>query len=143
MISVRNYIEFGTVVQEEISIFSFAGHFVQSRGKVCEILKISLSLPVLFLMTFPRWNFIFVFALTYCRACGHLMGNGGSLGSPMCDVFLSFITFPFSVLGQVWYLIVLIPDFCLLPNFGRGHYWEHFCVIFFQFHWNYFELSYF
>ena len=39
-----NSIEFGTVVQEEISILSFAGHFVQSRGKVCEILKLFLSL---------------------------------------------------------------------------------------------------
>ena len=43
----------------------------------------------------------------------------------MCDVFLSFITFSLDVLGQVWYLIVLIPDLCLLPYFGRGHYKEH------------------
>ena len=28
-----------------------------------------------------------------------------------------FVTFPYSVLGQVWYLIVLIPDLCLLPYF--------------------------
>ena len=28
-----------------------------------------------------------------------------------------FITSPYGVLGQVWYLIVLIPDLCLLPNF--------------------------
>ena len=25
-----------------------------------------------------------------------------------------FVTFPFGVLGQVWYLTVLIPDICLL-----------------------------
>ena len=30
-----------------------------------------------------------------------------------CD----FVTFPFDVLGQVWYLIVSIPDLCLLHNF--------------------------
>ena len=47
----------------------------------------------------------------------------------MCDVFLSFITFSLGVLGQVWYLIVSIPDLCLLPYFGRGHNKEHFCVI--------------
>ena len=28
------------VVKEEISIFSFAGHFVQLRRNVCEILKL-------------------------------------------------------------------------------------------------------
>ena len=26
-----------------------------------------------------------------------------------------FVTFPYGVLGQVWYLIVSIPDFLLLP----------------------------
>ena len=28
-----------------------------------------------------------------------------------------FVTFPCGVLGQVWSLIVLIPDLCLLPYF--------------------------
>ena len=28
-----------------------------------------------------------------------------------------FVTFPCGVLGQVWYLIVLIPDLCLLTYF--------------------------
>ena len=28
-----------------------------------------------------------------------------------------FVTFPCGVLGQVWYLIVSIPNICLLPNF--------------------------
>ena len=28
-----------------------------------------------------------------------------------------FVTFPCGVLGQVWYLIVSIPDRCLLPYF--------------------------
>ena len=30
-----------------------------------------------------------------------------------CD----FVTFPCGILGQVWYLIVLIPDLCCLSNF--------------------------
>ena len=30
-----------------------------------------------------------------------------------CD----FITFPYGVLGQVWYLIVSIPDRCILSSF--------------------------
>ena len=28
-----------------------------------------------------------------------------------------FVTFQYGVLGQVWYLIILIPDLCLLPLF--------------------------
>ena len=72
---------------------------------------------------------ILCLSLTYCRACDLLMGKGWSLTSPMCDVFLSFITFQFDVLDQVWYLIVSTPDLCLPPNFDRAHYKEHFCVI--------------
>ena len=30
-----------------------------------------------------------------------------------------FITFPYGILGQVWYLNVSIPDICLLPYFNR------------------------
>ena len=33
----------------------------------------------------------------------------------VCDVYGGFVTFPCGILGQVWYLIVLIPDFCRLP----------------------------
>ena len=35
----------------------------------------------------------------------------------MCDVFLCFVTFRYGVLGQVWYLIVSIPDIWHLPYF--------------------------
>ena len=38
-------------------------------------------------------------------------------GSLVCDDFLCFVTFPLCVLGQVWYLIVSIPDLCLLTYF--------------------------
>ena len=48
---------------------------------------------------------------------GHLLGNGWPLGSLVCDVFLCFGTFLCEVLGQVWYLIVSIPDLCLLTYF--------------------------
>ena len=33
--------------------------------------------------------------------------------------FMCFVTFPFGVLGQAWYLIVSIPDVCLLPYFAE------------------------
>ena len=32
----------------------------------------------------------------------------------VCDVYLCFVTFPCSILGQVLYLIVSIPDLCHL-----------------------------
>ena len=31
---------------------------------------------------------------------------------------LNFVTFPCGILGQVWYLIVLIPDLCRLTYFS-------------------------
>ena len=31
--------------------------------------------------------------------------------------FLCFVTFPYGALDQVWYVIVLNPDLCLLPYF--------------------------
>ena len=30
-----------------------------------------------------------------------------------------FVTSPCGVLGQVWFVVVLIPDFCLLSLYGR------------------------
>ena len=48
------------------------------------------------------------------QPCCHLLGKGRPLGSLVCDVFLCYVTFPFGVLGQVWFLIVSIPDLCLL-----------------------------
>ena len=32
-------------------------------------------------------------------------------------VYCSFVTFPCSILGQVWYLIVSFPDLCRLSYF--------------------------
>ena len=33
------------------------------------------------------------------------------------DVYCIFVTFPSGILGQVWYLIVSIPDLCLISCF--------------------------
>ena len=35
----------------------------------------------------------------------------------VCDVNCVFVTFPCGILGQVWYLIVSIPDLCRLSYF--------------------------
>ena len=56
--------------------------------------------------------FLFVFANTRClQPCGHMLGKSRPLGF----IVLCFVFFLFSVLGQVWYLIVSIPDLYLLP----------------------------
>ena len=46
-------------------------------------------------------------------------GGGGGLTSWLLLVMsnCNFITFPCSILGQVWYMIVLIPDLCRLSYF--------------------------
>ena len=46
----------------------------------------------------------------YLQPCGH----GKGLTS---DIFCVFVTFPYSVLGQGWYLIIPISDLLLLPYF--------------------------
>ena len=60
--------------------------------------------------------------------CGHLLRKVWPLGSLVCDVFATFSNntpdpghnvekCPYGVLGQVRYLIVWIPDLCLLRYF--------------------------
>ena len=50
--------------------------------------------------------------------CGHLLGTIRADLALLCVMFTSvFVTFPYGVLGQVWYLIIWIPDCCLLPYF--------------------------
>ena len=45
--------------------------------------------------------------------CGHLLGKGWPLGSRLwCLLWVCH--FPIGILGQVWYLIVSIPDLCTL-----------------------------
>ena len=36
------------------------------------------------------------------------------------DNYCIFVTFPFGILGQVWYLIVLLPDLCRLSYLING-----------------------
>ena len=48
--------------------------------------------------------------------CGHLLGKDWPLGSRLwCLLWVCH--FPIGILGQVWYLIVSIPDLCTLTYF--------------------------
>ena len=61
--------------------------------------------------------------LCFVRVClyvlrGHLLGKGWPLGSRLwCLLWVCH--FPIGILGQVWYLIVSIPDLCNLTYFGN------------------------
>ena len=46
-----------------------------------------------------------------------LAGKGLTFLALVCDVYCGCVTFPFGILGKVWYLIVSIPDPCCLSNF--------------------------
>ena len=58
--------------------------------------------------------------------CGHLLGKGWSLGSRLLCLTVSLSRhFPIGTLGQVWYLIVSIPDLCTLTmaRESNNHKW--------------------
>ena len=55
-----------------------------------------------------------------CVLCGRLLGKGCSLGSRLwCLMWVCH--FPIGIQGQVWYLIVSIPDLCTLTYFGNDY----------------------
>ena len=43
----------------------------------------------------------------------------------VCSVKLFFVTFQFGILGQVWYLIVSIPDLCRI-SYLKKQFWTSF-----------------
>ena len=52
----------------------------------------------------------------------HLLGKGWPLGSRLwCLLWVCH--FPIGILGQVWYLIVSIPDLCNLTYFNQDKQW--------------------
>ena len=66
--------------------------------------------------------------MLYLSCVSHVFASHAALWSPagkgltssLSFVMLNcvFVTFPCGILGQVWYLIVLIPDLCSLSYFG-------------------------
>ena len=89
----------------------------------------SLSPPVIFLLTIPRWYFFYGSFLFCVCLCYTVLSVSFSLVVTCCEnadflaliylIFFIFITFPYGILGQVWYLIVSIPDFCHLSYFAN------------------------
>ena len=57
--------------------------------------------------------------------CGHLLGKCWPLGSRLwCLMWVCH--FPIGILGQVWYLIVSIPDLCTITYFWIEQNWRYF-----------------
>ena len=63
--------------------------------------------------------------------CGHLLGKGWPLGSRLwCLLWVCH--FPIGILGQVWYLIVSIPDLCNLITLLVWYSLQSHCVMTFS-----------
>ena len=88
----------------------------------------SLSPLVIFLLTVRKVVFLLWIFFSYVCLCHIVLSVSCSLLVTCWEradllallyVMFScvFVTLPFNVLGQVWYLIVLIPVLCLLPYF--------------------------
>ena len=61
-------------------------------------------------------GFIFVFVMLSCPFLAALLSS--DLVVLLCVMFSSvFVTFPYCVPGEVWYLIVSIPDIYILLHF--------------------------
>ena len=56
----------------------------------------------------------------YCSLVVTCWERADSFAILCVTFFLCFVTFQYGVLGQVWYLIVSIPDLCFLSYFHRN-----------------------
>ena len=79
----------------------------------------------IFYWPFQGGSFMFLFCLVFAMSvrvclyvlCGHLLGKGWPLSSRLwCLLWVCH--FPIGILGQVWYLILSIPDLCTFTYFA-------------------------
>ena len=74
--------------------------------------KAVLLLWIFYVFVLSCVCYVFVRVCLYVLCC-HLLGKGWPLGSRLwCLLWVCH--FPIGILGQVWYLIVSIPDLCTL-----------------------------
>ena len=93
-----------------------SSNFLTDRSKAMLLLSIFFVIYV----------FMFAFAILSClflAASWSPAGKGLTSWLSCMRCFLVFLSlFPYYVLSQVWYLIVLIPDVCLLSNFAPVYF---------------------
>ena len=121
------------------TIYGHGGHL----GHVTKIFCINFGLLIIRRYFFCG-SFMFLFWLVFAMSvrvclyvlCGHLLGKGWPLGSRLWCL-LWVCNFPIGILGQVWYLIVSIPDLCTFTyfhmkfefNWANG-LWENYVLIY-------------
>ena len=91
-----------------------------------KITRNNLVQDVFFLMTVPRLYFCFwifficvclcnIVVSLHCLCLAALRSPADLLALLVVMFYCVLSTFPYGVLVQVWYLIVSVPDLCLLP----------------------------
>ena len=68
-------------------------------------------------MLFLSWFCYAFVSVCLSMSCGHLLGKDWPLGSRLCCL-IAKLSFPIGILGQVWCLLVSIPDLCPLSYLG-------------------------
>ena len=100
--------------------------------------KVQLASPTRFMSCVCHFLCLSCFRICSLLHCGHQLGKVDLLAL-VSDVLLCFVTFPCGILGQVWYLIVLIPDLChlsyldILSRMDQQTCWAEFDLINFSF----------
>ena len=101
-----------------------------TKGEVGALKRFKPSSQI-FLLTVPRRYFFcgsFVLFMTcVCHAFAFVQcclvvtwRERADLLDLVCDAYCAYVTFLFGIVGQMWYLIVLIPDHCCLSYL---HFW--------------------
>ena len=92
---------------------------IRNKGEVGAVKHCLITLVKLFYCSFQGGT-SFVDPLCYLCFMSVMMSclfNEASWSPAGMWCFLCFITFPYGVLGRLWYLIISIPDVCLLIYF--------------------------
>ena len=87
--------------------------------KVCMLMSTQKKFKLLLMIiyVFSVLCLLSLCARLFIVPCGHLPGKGWHLGSRLWCLTVSLTLSHFGILGQVWYLIVSIPDLCTLTYF--------------------------
>ena len=99
---------------------------------VCGVFCEFVTFPLVSWVRCGTWLYRFLIFATLLL-CGHLLGKGWPLGSRLwCLLWVCHLLI--GILGQVWYLIVSIPDLCTLTYFGLRRIIA-FGVVLYRNHW--------
>ena len=92
-----------------VNMFSPPVIFLTDRSK---------AMLLLWILFFKNCFMFFFYYTVLSVPCRSFSRKGLTSWLFLCVMFPRvFVTFPYGVSGQVWYLIVLNPDVCLLPYF--------------------------